>query len=237
MPVSPRQCRVTPSPLPSALPQGADSPISVRELVLTESELILQGEARSFGYVTSFKTALAERLQCQAPDSPAGTGGRPHQFHGAAGAAMIRFSSERERIMVLTGALVAGTLLYMTLVLQPLVNRIRRDEKALPASRLTLERAQRLAGTYLFLKSSQARSQNASAVQEVERITRELGLQKGQQVADLKDLGNNTVQLRLDDLDGSTLVRLLDAVQRAGLKPDGLKMRDPQGAGGSGPST
>ena len=41
-------------------------PIIVNELTISENELILQGEARSFTYVTAFKAALSERLQCDA---------------------------------------------------------------------------------------------------------------------------------------------------------------------------
>lgn len=54
---------------PSALPGGEgggdaeNSPIIVSELTMSENELIMQGEARSFAYVTAFKAALSERLQ------------------------------------------------------------------------------------------------------------------------------------------------------------------------------
>ena len=143
----------------------------------------------------------------------------------------MKFRSERERVIVQLGAFVAMVLLYVGLVLQPLLRRISQDEKALPAGQATLERAQRLAGTLVFLKATQGKKRTGSLAQEVDRITRELGLQQGKQVTDLKDLGNNAVQLRLEDLDGPTLVRLLNSMEKSGIRTDGFKMRDPKGRG------
>ena len=143
----------------------------------------------------------------------------------------MKFRNEREKLLVQGGAVVAAILLWVGLILQPMLARIHRDEKALATSVGDLEKARRLAGTFVSLKATQGRKRTGTLVQEVERITRELGLQRGKQVVDLKVFGNNGVQLNLDDLDGPTLVRLLDALQKSSIRPDDLKMRDPKGQG------
>lgn len=143
----------------------------------------------------------------------------------------MKFRTERERVVFQAGAFVAVVLLYVALILQPLLKRTSQAEKAISATQATLEKAQKLAGTLVYLRATQGKKRTGSLVQEVDRITRELRLQQGKQVAELKDLGNNAVQVRLDDLDGPTLVRFLDSLQRSGIRADGFKMRDPKRQG------
>jgi type II secretory pathway component PulM len=138
----------------------------------------------------------------------------------------MKFQSERERIMVLVAGLALALALYFTLFLYPTLRHISMDERALPRLQRDLDEARELAGRLARLSESRPKARSGSMLQDVGRIARELGIQ----VQDLKGFGNHGVQFHQDDLDGTTLVKLLYALGQDGIYPDTLEMHG-QGKG------
>lgn len=139
----------------------------------------------------------------------------------------MKFRSERERLMVVWGSIVGGLLLWWSLFMQPSLRQISAYQlRDLPNARRGVERARTIAGELTALQAAPAkRSGGGSVAMEIDAIVRQkIGIPPNH-VKNIQDVGKGA-QIKLNDLDGATLMRLLHALEEAGIRPDNADFHD-----------
>lgn len=138
----------------------------------------------------------------------------------------MKFRSERERRTVVWGGAAGVLLLWWSLFLQPSIRQIRANERDLPTMRRNVERARAIAGELAALQAAPPRPEGSGSVAlEIDRIVRqEIGI-PARHVKNIQDVGKGA-QIKLGDIDGGTLMRLLHALETAGIRPDSADLRD-----------
>jgi len=132
-------------------------------------------------------------------------------------------------MLVIVGGTAAVLLLYVFGFILPSTDRIHGYEKTLAKEQRDLDEARSLAAELQGLKAAPSQGPSLSAMQAVDQYTKELGVTPDE----IRAIGAEGagVELRLSNVNGETLVRLLHSLETAGVKPDGLELRDFKGSG------
>lgn len=144
----------------------------------------------------------------------------------------MKFRSERERRIVVWGGITGCLLLWWSLFMQPSLRQIRTwEQRDIPAARRSVERARTIAGQLAALKAAASNApRTASTALTIDAIIRkQLRIPAGH-VKNIQDVGKGA-QIKLSEVDGSTLMRLLHALEADGIRPDNADLRDLTGKG------
>ncbi|MBM3461825.1 MAG: type II secretion system protein M [Armatimonadetes bacterium] len=138
----------------------------------------------------------------------------------------MKFRNERERRLVLGGGVIAAILLYFGLLIFPVLDAIEADKRALASRQKNLQEARHLAGELIALRAQPTAPTMGTPVQTLDRTLTQLGLQS--HVATRRNIGsdNRGFEVRLDDLDGGSLIRLLYTLDQAGIRPSSFELND-----------
>jgi type II secretory pathway component PulM len=142
----------------------------------------------------------------------------------------MKFRSERERRMVLAGGAAVALILYFFAFLLPALERTRGLETDMATQQARLVEARALARELASLQAAPVQQASGDSVLKIlEQTLSSLGITPGQ----VRPFGadNRGVELRLDKVDGGSLVRLLHALQQAGIRPDSIELADFAGTG------
>lgn len=143
----------------------------------------------------------------------------------------MSFKNERERNIVLFGGVVVALLLYLGVFILPVMDQIKKDRRLLATQEQNLQEARRLGGELLGLQAAAASASPESPTVAVDRITRTLGIQEHVNYVRPFGADSRGVEVKLDELDGGSSIRLLFSLAQAGIRPESMEMRDFKGQG------
>jgi hypothetical protein len=133
----------------------------------------------------------------------------------------VKFRSDRERNMVVWGSVAGVLLLWFSLFLLPTARQIRALVNLdIPRARQSLQTARSLAG---WLAANPAKpvtpASQRSLAGQLDTIVRQQIKIPPEHIKSIKDVGHGA-QMQLTDIDRTTLVRLLHALEVAHIRPD-----------------
>jgi type II secretory pathway component PulM len=143
----------------------------------------------------------------------------------------MKFKSERERWMVIIGSIALTVILYVAFFLSPTLKQIGKYQKLLPQRKTELDDARKLAGQYMQMKAASKGPAvvDKDPISAVDDVAQQMGMKD--RVRIVNSSGNGGFQLKVDDVDGGSLVKLLHNLASRGVRPDDIEMHDYDGTG------
>ncbi|NDD29371.1 MAG: hypothetical protein EB084_14010 [Proteobacteria bacterium] len=139
----------------------------------------------------------------------------------------MKFRSERERRIVIWGGLTGFLLLWWSFFVQPSMRLIQSfQQRDIPNAKRAVERARTIAGELGALQAKPTSKPSGTSIAlTIDDIVRKRVAIPANHIKNIQDVGKGA-QIKLSDIDGGTLMRLLHALEEAGIRPDDADFHD-----------